>query len=318
MLRSPNKASSSNPDLSTITEPWINTNLRKRKQPEDNLCDMFTSFQAEMKNSLLIIQESMDQRLGRIDGSINSIKTDLESYVSEIKTEIKALRCDHNQLVQEVSSIKESLQFHSDNQDVITKRIDKLSSCTATLETNNSLIFTLQNKIDSLEQHARQCNLEISNVPEKKGENLISLLEKIGGGVGCLITHKDVISIHRVPHASKDISSPKNIIARLSSRILRDNVLGAFRLRKGLNTEQIGMPGTPRSIYLNEHLTLQNKKLFRQTREAAKQNKFKFVWVKHATILARQSENSAIFAIRTPEDLEKFKISAAPVPGVSK
>ncbi|KAJ8704224.1 hypothetical protein PYW08_012948 [Mythimna loreyi] len=85
--------------------------------------------------------------------------------------------------------------------------------------------------------------------------------------------------------------------------IMRDNLLSAYRLSKGLTTDRIGLSGTSCRIYLNEHLTLRNKDLFRKCREAAKLKKFKFVWVRNATVLVKESEDSSTFAVRTEDEI---------------
>ncbi|VVC98682.1 unnamed protein product [Leptidea sinapis] len=58
---------------------------------------------------------------------------------------------------------------------------------------------------------------------------------------------------------------------------------------------------------MNEHLTLKNKRLFRECREEAKRLKYKYVWVKNATILVRENDTSLSFAIRSTGDFTKFK-----------
>ncbi|XP_047543296.1 uncharacterized protein LOC125075632 [Vanessa atalanta] len=59
----------------------------------------------------------------------------------------------------------------------------------------------LEAKIDMMEQQARQCNLEIANVPERRGENLIKIIEELGTAIKLTINAGDIVSAHRVPHA---------------------------------------------------------------------------------------------------------------------
>ncbi|XP_026746084.1 uncharacterized protein LOC113507427 [Trichoplusia ni] len=160
-------------------------------------------------------------------------------------------------------------------------------------------VLDLEAKIDLLEQQARQCNVEISNIPERRNENLIDLLECLGKQIGYSIRKEDVVSIHRVPHAAQN-NKPKNIVAKFTTRIQRDNT--------GCKEhQQLGISGTSHKVFVNEHLTLRNKQLFRKAREAASSEGYKFVWTKHSTILVRETENSAVLAIRTIEDIGKIK-----------
>lgn len=90
------------------------------------------------------------------------------------------------------------------------------------------------------------------------------------------ISTNDIVAIHRVPHAQKDINRPKNIIIKLTSRWLRDNILSAFRHKGKVTSNNLDIHGTPHKLYMNEHLTINNKKLFRECREAAKKHNFKY------------------------------------------
>ncbi|KAH9640215.1 hypothetical protein HF086_008451 [Spodoptera exigua] len=162
-------------------------------------------------------------------------------------------------------------------------------------------------KIESLEQQARLNNIEICNLPERRDEDLLELVEKIGATIKCLIPRQEVLAVHRVPHArAMENNKPKNIVVKLASRTLRDNVLSAYRLCKNVTSDLIGMSGTPHKMYLNEHLTLYNKQLFRTCREVARKYNVKYVWIRNATILVKATDGSKTFAVRCQSDVNKI------------
>ena len=313
----------SEPDLTNCSPPKIDPNItcRKRKQPE---CEhevvlsalradlqKSSSIQAELQKTLSEWKVSLDGRLAAINDNITSIRGDLETYIKESKKEIASLRSENaaikdtvSKLSVEVAGVKTSAQHISDQYDDFQERLNNINK--QTLSVNPDAIKALELKIDSLEQQGRQCNLEISNVPERRGENLPALLEDIGIQIGHNISRDDVTSIHRVPHATSS-ERPKNIIATVKTRTLRDNIITACRLKKGFTSKDLGIAGTPHTVYVNEHLTLQKKQLLRETREAAKKFSYKFVWVKHATILVKQSENSPTIAIKCKNDIKNIK-----------
>ncbi|XP_045508138.1 uncharacterized protein LOC123703966 [Colias croceus] len=172
----------------------------------------------------------------------------------------------------------------------------------------------LQSKFDDLDQASRNCNVEIQNVPEKKTENLIHLSIEIGKLIGVKITETDIRSVHRVAPGSAS-NRPKNIILQLSSRRLRDNIIAAARARRTLTVA--ALLGTPTSatatvsqsarFYINEHLTLKNKMLFRSVRQHAQNMSYKYVWVKNACILIRKTDESRAIHIKDICDLDKIK-----------
>lgn len=315
--RSPNKAHHSNPDLSSYgSEAGQNITTRKRKQPECDLAGSVEVIERVLQSAMKELRQDLDAKLRKIDDNINNIKSELISYTTEVKNEISALRQEQttikqtvSDLSQEVSSVKDSMQYHSDQYDDLKKQVDSLSTQVNNMNKSGSSITLLESKIDTLEQQARQCNIEITNLTERKGENLTALLETSGNTINCTIHKNDIVSVHRVPHSRPDNKKPKNVIVKFTTRTLRDNVMSAHRLNKSLTTGQLGISGVDEKVFINEHLTLKNKQLFRQVREIAKKHDYKYTWIKNATILVRKSDSSPIFAIRGEKDLEKIKSS---------
>ncbi|KAL4720633.1 hypothetical protein ACJJTC_003992 [Scirpophaga incertulas] len=262
----------------------------------------------ELRSELTSINNTIKTELANLATATAEIKSEINELRSEysgLRGNINDLNNKYRTLEEELSSIKDSYEYQCNDQADLKKRLDILN--THTITDLPVKVTDLQDKIDSMEQHARQNNIEIGNIPEKRGENLLAIIESIGNTIKCQLHQNNILSIHRVPHARKDENSrPKNIIVKLCSRILRDNVLSAFRITKGLKTDQLGLSGTPRNVYMNEHLTLRNKQLFRSSHEAAKKHLFKYVWIKNGTVLARMSDTSPILAIRCNKDLCKI------------
>lgn len=223
-----------------------------------------------------------------------------------------------NKLFMEFEKMRKSVDYLNGKYDEIIKKTDAAAAITVKLdarltvvEEQQKIVTQLQNKIDTMEQHARQCNIEIGNLPERRGENLNQLMENLFGLIKQPINTRDIVAVHRVPHANPKNPHPKNIIVELSSRTLRDNLIAASKLCKGITSDRIDITGVSQRIYINEHLTLKNKTLFREARLAAKSSGHRFVWVRHGTILVRESETSPVFAVRSTEDLRKIKSRSA-------
>lgn len=243
--------------------------------------------------------------------SMTEFSENVQRSITDMKQEVVSLRSEHDKLkdyvstvAQDVSDLKSSAQFQAGEDKDLRDRIDNITRQSTDL--SQSLVRNLEQKIDSLEQQARNCNVEISNIPERRGEDLIRMMEQIGTSVKYAIQQKDIISIHRVQHAQPINNRPKNIIVKFSTRIIRDNLLSAYRLTKELKSDQIGITGSPARIYLNEHLTLKTKQLFRACKDAAKQHDFMYVWVRNSTILVRKRDGMASFAVRTLDDVRKI------------
>lgn len=238
----------------------------------------------------------------------NKILSTLESWFTKYDEKISKITSDLDEL-------KKSFQFMSDRYEELDRKTSETQQRVSILEDRinstqpqqNQRVSDLESKIDAMEQQARSCNMEISNLPEKSGENLLAILEEMGSILKNPVSKQDVISIHRVPHADSKSSRPKNVIVKFATRLLRDNFVASVRLARGMKTDQLKI-WPSQNIYVNEHLTLKNKGLFRQAREAAKNCGYTYVWIKHGNILVRANDTSSVIAIRSNSDLSKIKV----------
>ncbi|KAL0840892.1 hypothetical protein ABMA28_014693 [Loxostege sticticalis] len=310
MERTPPSATfkcASNPDIPNsalnICDTDCFVNLRKRKQPES---DMLSSV-AE------VVEQKINEQLAvwkiRLDTSIaetirNAVNSTLEHELSKLSSSISSSLKD---ITSRLDDIEKSLTYTGERQDTFDSRLKLIEEKVVTGSTVDSQIAALENKIESMEQQARQYNIEIANLPERRNENLLILLEKIGAIIKHPINATDILSAHRVPHFDPKNQHPKNVIVKLSSKILRDNIVMAARAARGVRSDQLSISGTPSTIYLNEHLTPKNKQLFRLCRVVAKKHNYKYTWIKHGTVLVRQTDSSPIFAIRNERDIDKIK-----------
>lgn len=325
MSLSPQKTSST-PDLTTTSEYDSAVTLRKRKQPECRFTENLNALASELRNTLKSFRSDVDASLATINTNITGMKNDLELLTvntTEIRNELNTLRAEHESFKRQISILENknkdctqklvefeaSVQSSSSNCEDIMKKMNSLESRMNSAERAGNLISSLEAKIDNIEQQARTCNIEICNIPERRGENLITLVESIGQKIKFPITQNNIISVHRVPQKVTNKDRPKNIVVRLTSVHLRDNILSAYRLARGLKSDQLGISGTPHTIYLNEHLTINKKHLFRESRLEASKNNFKHCWIKHSTILVRRTDVSPIFSIRSKNDFTKFMVS---------
>lgn len=324
MQRSPPSTSHSSPNLTNLSGVGENITQRKRKQPESEIATAIAALTQDMNRKLEEMRRSFDCAMSNMSEKLSTMQSDLTTVtqtMSDIKNELHSLHLEHiklenrvsaqdakqNSLAQDITELQKSLQYASDQQNDLFKRVDNISSQTKNIGAD--LVLGLETKIDALDQQARICNLEICNVPERRSENLMTLMDTICSKINCPFNQKDVVAIHRVPHAQNTDKKPKNIVVKFCSRVQRDNVLSAFRLAKGMKTDQMGLSGVSQPIFMYEHLTLKKKQLFRETREAARRCNFKYVWVKHATILVRELDGTPAIAIRSPHDISRIKPS---------
>ncbi|KAJ8735953.1 hypothetical protein PYW08_006609 [Mythimna loreyi] len=307
-------------------EPNVTQRNPKRKELDCELKRSISALSDEFKKSMSTLSSEIRDQFSNINSNIVNLRnevnnlattssqiqselTDLHSDFSNTKKVLSILNTKHLELSKVVDDLKSSVEFNYTNNSDAMKRVKEMES--KIVSPTSEPISILISKLDRLEQQARQCNIEIGNLPEKRGENLLVILESIAAVINIPITQRDIVAIHLIPHAHTHNSRPKNVIVKFTSRLLRDNVLSAFRLAKGITSDRVGLAGTPCRIYMNEHLTLRYKELFRKCRDAAKTSKFRNVWVRNATVLVKENNNenddSPTIAVRSEDDIFKSK-----------
>ena len=268
----------------------------------------FDRFSSDLNKALGIWRSEMNKDLILIRDDIKSTMADIQKELNSLRSDQSLLKQNVHDLRNDILGLQAATQNLAQQHDILKKRTNELESTgSADMELT---INALETKIDTMEQQARQCNVEIGNLPERRNENLPVLIEAIGQALNSPVSLQSIVAVHRVPHAHQQNSRPKNVIVRFASCLHRDNLLGAFRKASSLKTDQIGITGTSSSIYINEHLTLKKKQLFRKARNVAKGHHYKYVWIRNATILVRERDGAPSFAIRGERDLDKIRTTS--------
>ncbi|CAG5034797.1 unnamed protein product [Parnassius apollo] len=268
------------------------TKLNITKLPSDNVKKSFKEAVLEFVEQQKINDQLSSWKL-QLDITIaESIRNSIDTVIDrELKKILATISNSFKELGDRLDTIDKSLSYTMERKDSIETRVTQVESQLRSRDDVTSQVNLLQDKIDAMEQQARLYKVEIANCLERRDENLLSIIEKIG----CVIKHplskSDIVSAHRA----------------LIGKIIRDNFITAAWANKGLKSDQLAVPGTIYNVYINEHLTANNKQLFRLCRQQATKHNYKFTWIKHGTVLVRQTETPPMFAIRSEQDLKKIK-----------
>jgi prefoldin subunit 5 len=328
MIRSPDKQYSSNPDISNLAETSRIT-FRKRKYEED-MSDAFKDFASEIKTTLHSWKDEIQGNMMQMNSGLESVlKTDLDKLntsFSEIKAEISDMRQEyqeikksmqsldlkHSNTMQQVEVLEKSVQFYSDQYELLNKKIESLETGKKNVESMESRIEALANEnkllqleLNSNNQRDRLLNLEIVGVPELKDENLCNIVLLIAKHANVSISPQDVTEVHRITPRIKQQGRPRNIIVKVTSRLLKDNILSGFR-KNAMNNQDLGFQGNVGRVYVNEHLTQYNKFLLKQCRETAKNKGYQYTWTKNGRIFVRKNDLSPAFQVTQEKDFLKI------------
>lgn len=177
---------------------------------------------------------------------------------------------------------------------------EQLKAANKTLVARNQ---ELERRVCDMEQYSRKNNLEIKGVPTTKGEDCVKIIQAIGNKIECPVSEADLDIVHRVPSKG----DTKNLIARFLSRTKKNEFVKKARKAR-LQAKDIGFHGMEtRQIYVNDHLTLSNKKLFAKALELKNEKAWKFLWTIDCQIMARKTEESRAVRIKDETDLAMFR-----------
>ncbi|CAH2049564.1 unnamed protein product, partial [Iphiclides podalirius] len=148
-----------------------------------------------------------------------------------------------------LSDLVATIKAQNTRLDSLETRIDSLEekvkeSKTQDFQAMQDTILRLQLEIQERDQEALANDIEISNLPESTNENAIHILLTVAKKLGVDLDERDVVHVERAGpvHAhleGKTSPRPRALVARLSRRALRDSLLRAARVRRGLTTEGI-------------------------------------------------------------------------------
>lgn len=241
-----------------------------------------------------------------------------QEFSSVINETIKLLVTTELRSINEkISSFQEAVNFFNSQFEGMKVTLDRNTKTIADLTKDNeklkSSVYDLTTRLNTVELHMREGNLEINGIPEHRSENLYNTVVQLTKAVDNPLQVDDILHVTRVAKISKDNDKPRAVVAKLRSPRIRDIVLAAVKnfnkanSQDKLNSHHLGIGGTKSSVYVSEHLTSANKYLHAAARKKAKELAFKFVWVRNGRIFVRKDENHQSLLIRSLDYLNNLK-----------
>lgn len=217
----------------------------------------------------------------------------------------------------ELFEIKESMNFINSQYEDMKKDNESCKLKILELETRNDVlqctVNDLSQRVNQMEQHTRQNNVELQCVPEGKNENLVKIVFELSKVVGCQLKESDILYCSRTAKLNRTSPRPRSIIVQLASPGLRDQFLAATitynkgkSIEKKLNSTSIGISGKCTPIFVAEHLSPTNKALHAAARSRAKETGYKFVWVRNGRIFMRKREDTDHVLVKSMDMLNNI------------
>ncbi|CAB3233704.1 unnamed protein product [Arctia plantaginis] len=249
--------------------------------------------------------ENIAAELKRLSAQMEVLPALIDN-IKAIQTELMELRAIRT----EFSDMKASIEFVHEAMESLTCKVSILEQDIISVKKTKDDVNTLQHRVEKLEnlhheseQRSRMNNIEIKGVPMTNSENLFTIVAKIGDIIKCPIPKDKINYVARVPMRNDKLN--KNIICSVHNNYLKSDFVSAAKKHKNLKISDLGLQGD-NTIYINDHLTLQNKMLLNKTKTQAKDRGFEHIWIQGCNIFIRKNNTSPRLHIKNEQDLKKF------------
>lgn len=233
----------------------------------------------------------------------------MDNFKSDMFNELKSVK-------KEVTDLKESVEFLSSSHDAFNTTMKSIQEELMNLKSENTEIKAqnaelkqvtcdLRERLRALEQYTRRTNIEISGVPETPGENVEHVIRDVGTALGVEVEESQVSAAHRIPSYRRD--RPASLVVQFKDRPTRDMWITKFKAKKTLTAKNINPTFKDQKVYINEHLSPDNKQFLTKLKQKATAIGFKYVWCREGKFYVRKADGERCRRVNTYDELDKLK-----------
>lgn len=216
----------------------------------------------------------------------------------------------------EVADLTASVQFLSDKMETSNNLMKELKSELAAVkeenqklhancDTLNAEVGSLRQRLRELEQYTRRNNIEICGIPLTPSENILTIVKDVGATLDVDFNESQVSAAHRIPSYNKENS--QSIVVQFHSRITRDTWIRQFREKKSVSANQVNPVFPKQALYVNEHLSPQNKMILGKLQQKCRDVGYTYVWWRDGKFFVRRNPRDACKRINNLDKLNKLK-----------
>lgn len=208
------------------------------------------------------------------------------------------------EMINNMNALTASNNYMAESLNKINNTLSNISSQVVELQNKDleksKQIREMDNKIRRLEQKALEKNIEITNA-NAVVMGAEAVVKKVAASVGVDVTDAHIDNAYSIKTKNKiivefsSLNKKKEIMRKMKRHRVDENVLD----------DENNNP-TNRFIYINDELTADNRRILWMAKTKAKENGWRYVWVKDGRIYAKRNENSAQIIINNQSDIEKI------------
>ena len=245
-----------------------------------------------------------------VSTKFNSLESKLNNFINKTDNEIQRINSN-------IRKVEESQQFISAEYDKHRLQQDNIIKSHSDIMKENkqlhSKVKQLENELkeektkrNSLEQHGRLNQVEISGVPLQDDEDCKKIVAEIAKLANAKVECTDIDVAHRLPGGG--------IIVQFASRTARDILFNSKSNLKGKTVKDLGLspPKTKEGvetkglIFINKGLTQETKSLLFETRKKCKTLNINRIWTNKGIIKVKGEHHPKPIRINCMDDVRKL------------
>lgn len=221
--------------------------------------------------------------------------------ILEVKPLVKSLEDSVNMMSDKYDELLKEMKESRKRVNELEKKVEELRTES---KTKDECIKDLQIRLQESEQYARNRNIEISGIEQRKNENLREVMHSIASKLNIHLEDSDIDIIHRVP--TRNERYPPKIIVQFVTRTKR-NVWLSKKKNRLMSSDILEARGKVNSaVYINEHLTAHCQRLLWIAKQEGKKKGYKFIWCREGKVFLKKEDSDAT-VIRVVSEEEVYQ-----------
>ena len=215
---------------------------------------------------------------------------------------------DNQEINDKINGMVASIEYLRTQSTNNTAAIQNLNNDNIILKTQNGFLQNqvndFQRPINNIEQYLRVDNVEVVGLPEPAEDltdedSLVDVFNQLDHGFTEPISSYDINISLVIPSRRRD--GKRVVICKFMSRKSKIAVLEAKKYKKDLKYNN-------NLIFINEHLSPNNRKLFALASEKKHSLDYKYLWTKNGTIFMRKNDTAQAIIINDEEDIYNLPV----------
>ena len=206
-----------------------------------------------------------------------------------------------------INGLKDSVKFLSEKFDNVYKKVEELDKKVSDVQSENKclkaevlrlsgMVERQNNELNEIEQYSRRDCVEISGLPEEKGEDLNKLVVRIGSLMNVELDKKDISISQRLPKSRSENERNKRpannsakVVVEFTWREIKDKFYRGCLQLKDKSTRDLGLSRiSENKLYITESLSQRNKQLFKDCLKFKHDQHFRYIWTYNGKIIFKK------------------------------